>query len=498
MVLQRAPAIAVLWGQTQAGAVVHTRFDGEDFVAVADANGTWRQSLPPQNATAMGRSILINSSSGDAAALEDVLFGDVYLCGGQSNMEYALPATTNTTIEADWANGHPELRIFSVGHATQSAVPLLDLQTVWHSWQVASNLTVREDYGPGHTLFSTFSSVCWLFGKRLSQELATEGAPLPLGLISNNWGGTRLEVWTPEPAYAACGRAAETPPMYNAMIYPYTVGPIALSGVLWYQGEANVQDDGSAAAADAYACLFPQMITAWRAALHAPTLFFGFAQLSTWCAAGSNVSIAEMRDAQLAAAALPAVGWATNADFGFGCNIHPPAKQHVARRLADSALSIAYGRDVPWRSPRYLGATQAAAAENGAARVIVRLSDVSTPGLTTDVYPHNYDLDASLRGLAAPSSPPLPPLNCSDASTVPPGSCAWAAIEFGDRGWVNATVSAHLGQLVLEAVPPSGGPPAAASPLATRSAYGWGPIPLLTAYDRGTALPVLPWNRSLG
>ena len=80
---------------------------------------------------------------------------------------------------------------------------------VWHPWLVASNLTVRQDYSPGHTLFSTFSAVCWLFGKRLATRLSAEPGPLPLGLISNNWGGTKLEVWTPPAAYPACGREAE-------------------------------------------------------------------------------------------------------------------------------------------------------------------------------------------------------------------------------------------------------------------------------------------------
>ena len=115
-----------------------------------------------------------------------------------------------------------------VGHA------LLDLQTVWEPWQVASNTTIREDFGPGHTLFSTFSAVCWFFGRGVADALARRaGTPVPVGLISNNWGGTKLEVWTPPDAYGACGRAVEAAPMYNAMIVPYTVGPMALAGFTW-------------------------------------------------------------------------------------------------------------------------------------------------------------------------------------------------------------------------------------------------------------------------
>jgi len=112
---------------------------------------------------------------------------------------------------------------------------------------VASNETINQNAGPGHTLFSTFSAVCWLFGKELSLQLSPTGE-VPLGLISNNWGGTKgaakdlslslslslslcpsnnwggtkVEVWTPAKSYAACNRTdAAEGPMYNAMILPY-------------------------------------------------------------------------------------------------------------------------------------------------------------------------------------------------------------------------------------------------------------------------------------
>merc|ERR1740117_782891 len=105
---------------------------------------------------------------------------------------------------------------------------------------------------------------------------------------------------------------------------------MALSGITWYQGEANTE---SAASAAQYSCLFPAMITAWRAAFKAPALWFGFVQLSTWCAT-PPASIPQMREAQMAALALPNVGYATNADHGFGCSIHPAAKQYCSVRLA--------------------------------------------------------------------------------------------------------------------------------------------------------------------
>ena len=219
MVLQAAPQRATIWGATTPGAVVTTTFDGINRTATADENGTWRQQLPPTPASSLRSHLLLfSSSSGETTKLQDVLFGEVFVCGGQSNMEMAIPAATNSSAEALAANAYPHIRIFSVGHRTSSATPLLDLQTVWEPWQVASNTTIREDFGPGHTLFSTFSAVCWFFGRGVADALARRaGTPVPVGLISNNWGGTKLEVWTPPDAFGACGRAAEAAPMYNAM-----------------------------------------------------------------------------------------------------------------------------------------------------------------------------------------------------------------------------------------------------------------------------------------
>ena len=152
-------------------------------------------------------------------------------------MEFSMAAVANRTMEKQAANNFPTVRFFSVGHRTASPTPLRDLQTVWEPWQVASNLTINQNYGPGHTLFSTFSAVCWLFGKEVSQQLSPSG-DVPVGLVSNNWGGTKVEVWTPKNSYAACNRTgpeAVDGPMYNAMILPYAEGPMALSGITWYQ-----------------------------------------------------------------------------------------------------------------------------------------------------------------------------------------------------------------------------------------------------------------------
>jgi hypothetical protein len=97
-------------------------------------------------------------------------------------MEFAMPAVANTTAEQQAANAYPHIRIFSVGHRTSSPTPLRDLQTVWEGWQVASNTTIDKDFSPHSHLFATFSAVCWLYGRALSDALSPTGDH-PIGLM---------------------------------------------------------------------------------------------------------------------------------------------------------------------------------------------------------------------------------------------------------------------------------------------------------------------------
>jgi len=507
MVLQQAPQQAVVWGFTAPGAKVTTVMvsarttQPQTFVCTADSDGTWRQTLPAIAASKTSYNFSFSSSSPDEekATMVDVLFGDVYICGGQSNMEFAMPAVANASMEKQEANNYPNIRFFTVGHGTSSPSPLRNLQTTMEPWQVASNLTINKDAYPGHTLFSTFSAVCWLFGKHLSQQLSPTGE-IPIGLISNNWGGTKVEVWTPSRSYSKCNRSGDNGPMYNAMILPYAVGPMTISGFTWYQGEANT---ANATTAEQYACLFPEMITAWREDFKSPSAYFGFVQLSTWCSALNPASLPEMRDAQMAALKLPNVGYATNADHGMGCTIHPAAKQYCSVRLANSALAIKYNKGVQWQSPTYRSATQVTSiAENQQQSVslTVDLNHVSGSGLHT-VYPFNYNSP----GYGPAATQIRTVVNCSD--TFPVGhvnvsmetQCAWASLQISGVGWVNASVSIHPSgqQMMLTAMLPSSSSTSTTAPTVEASAYGWGPIPMMSAYDQSTALPVLPWNTTV-
>lgn len=469
MVLQRAPQRALVWGHTSPGAKVTTMFNTQSYIATADKNGTWRQLLPPTQASKKNYTLTFKSSVGETASLKDVLFGEVYICGGQSNMVFAMPSVTNSSAEQQLANKYPTIRIFTVGQKTSSKTPLNDLQTIEQNWSVASNVSIA-----GNGRFGWFSAVCWFFGRQISDSLSPTG-DVPIGLISSNWGGTTVEAWSTPEAFESCNRTGNGG-LYNAMINPYTIGPMAIAGFTWYQGESNT---GPQPHAEQYACLFPAMISEWRKHFKAPSAYFGFIQLSTWCK--DPQAIPEMREAQMAALKLSKVGYATNADHGAGCNIHPPPKQFCGARLGNSALSLQYNKKIAWKSPSYVSASSLISLSYDTVTVTVNLADVSNLGLSTETYPFNY-----VNGL-----------NCTDLNIKTPGTCAWASIELKGLGWFNAsTVATDDGQkLLLKATLPSMIDASAASVVAT--AYGWGPIPLMNAYDIGTSLPVLPWNRTL-
>ena len=145
MVLQRAPQSAVVWGHTAAGATVTTRFAGASYEAVADGDGTWRQRLPPTAASATPYALSFASTAGEAAAVRDVLFGDVFLCGGQSNMQFTVPVATDGLAEARAADGYPTIRVFTVGEGNGTAAAnFSDLQSVAQPWAVASNASIFD------------------------------------------------------------------------------------------------------------------------------------------------------------------------------------------------------------------------------------------------------------------------------------------------------------------------------------------------------------------
>eukprot|EP00440_Ansanella_granifera_P053408 gb/GFBE01057896.1/.p1 GENE.gb/GFBE01057896.1/~~gb/GFBE01057896.1/.p1 ORF type:complete len:540 (+),score=109.79 gb/GFBE01057896.1/:1-1620(+) len=471
MVLQRAPASAVVWGFAPPGTEVKTTFNGATVTSTAGADSVWRAGLAP---TAAGGpyKITFSASTGETASLSDVMFGDVYVCGGQSNMQFSVGGNENAAAYAKEADRYPGIRLFTVGQKTSSKTPLADLQTIEQNWTRASSTSVG---GPGG--FNYFSAVCWFFGKGIYDGL---GGKVPVGLVSSNWGGTRVEQWMSPETSKSCGHPS-TGELYNAMIVPYTVGPMAVTGFTWYQGESDL--GGNPALPDQnnnYTCTQTAMIELWREKFQAPESFFAVVLLSTWFpGASGNLLLPQLRDQQVASSAsLSNFAYASNEDYGAGGNIHPPYKQHPGARLANAALAIVYHRAINWRSPSY-----ASAKVSGSGKLTVRLNDVTAAGLAL-----KDPFNAKTAG------------DCAELNAKTPRTCAWAELQFNDsaKSWVNASVG--LGDdkmtMVLSAPPPAGATAIIAS------SYGWGAIPMLTVYradmdGEDGQLPVLSWKRAL-
>eukprot|EP01111_Echinosteliopsis_oligospora_P000978 TRINITY_DN1123_c0_g1_i1.p1 TRINITY_DN1123_c0_g1~~TRINITY_DN1123_c0_g1_i1.p1 ORF type:complete len:499 (-),score=172.11 TRINITY_DN1123_c0_g1_i1:61-1440(-) len=354
MVMQRAPQQANVWGWDSPGNSVSISFlSYQDQVTVGE-NGEWSFTLP---ATQAGGpfNISLKSSSEQTIVLKNILFGDVWLCGGQSNMQFTVSQGFNATEEIASASNYPNIRIFSVGTSTYSSSPLNELAKYDLGWSVASASSV------GGNDWVYMSAVCWFFGKDLYNQYQ-----IPIGLVSSNWGGTVIQAWSSPEALAACqqdsssekaeGRVGDqnsNSVLWNAMIVPFT--PMAISGAIWYQGEQNVGQ------AELYACMEPAMITDWRKNFNTQFPFL-FTQLAPWTAGTTFPAVADLRQAQLAGLTLPKVAYASAVDLGdasspFG-SIHPRDKQTVGSRLANAAREVAYGETgIIWQGPTFSSAT---------------------------------------------------------------------------------------------------------------------------------------------
>jgi sialate O-acetylesterase len=125
--------------------------------------------------------------------LHDVLFGDVWICSGQSNMQMTVSMIFNATEEIANAGNYPKIRVFTAA-LEPSATPVEELISILLKWSVASPQTVG---GPD---WNYMSAVCWLYGRMIHQALGGR----PIGLIATTWGGTAIELWMPPKALEDC------------------------------------------------------------------------------------------------------------------------------------------------------------------------------------------------------------------------------------------------------------------------------------------------------
>lgn len=386
MVLQRDMDIPV-WGWAQPGEKVTVKIGEHSATATAGNDKRWDVKLPAHKA---GGPHSVTVSGKNSITLKNVLIGEVWVCSGQSNMQWPVDAADDPDLEKLTAK-LPNLRLITVPQVgTQE--PQSDFGG--EGWLECSPETVGQ-----------FSAVGYFFGRQLHQTL-----DIPIGLIDNSWGGSACEAWLrrdvleaddrynellakwvdTEKTYdhdklmavyqakreawqakvkeaRAAGQPVPNAPraprnpltgqhrpanLYNGVLKPI-IG-YGIRGSIWYQGETN------AGRAYQYRHLFPLMIQHWRDEWKQGNFPFYFVQLADFRDESANPQEsgwAELREAQtLTLAKLPNTGQAVITDLGEAHDIHPKDKQNVAKRLARWALAKDYGINIPYRSPEFKSA----------------------------------------------------------------------------------------------------------------------------------------------
>lgn len=377
MVLQRGIPFS-FWGQADPGEMICLRIGRKEFRTQAGKNGNWMVKLPPMEA---GGPHQIAVEGSNTILLKNVFVGEVWICSGQSNMEWPVRAVDKGEEEIAAAN-YPQIRLFHVAKVP-SGQPQFD---VGAAWCPCHPVTVRD-----------FSAVAYFFGRMLHKELG-----VPVGLINTSWGGTRIEPWTPPCGFASVPELKEVvhrieaverefrealassldsveawvhavrkalaegdpvPPMpplpphplsgphqptglYNGMVHPIT--PFAIRGAIWYQGEAN-REDGMK-----YCDKMKALINGWRSVWGQGDFPFYFVQLAPFRYGGDPFMLPAIWEAQRAALSVPNTGMAVTTDIGNVQDIHPRNKQDVGKRLALWALAKTYGQEgLAYSGPLY-------------------------------------------------------------------------------------------------------------------------------------------------
>lgn len=389
-VLQRDKPIPI-WGRADPKEKVSVTFGGQSREVVTGNDGRWIAYLDPLPASAEGMDLVV--AGNNTLTLRDVVVGEVWLCSGQSNMEWSVDRSLNAAAEIAAAN-FPLIRHVKI-ERTVAEAPADTVKTT--GWQPAT----PENVG-------TFTAVGYYFARDLHRNLG-----VPIGLVNSTWGGTPVHAWMSPAALAsdpafdvvherwqksvaeypakkaafdvmfakwkegeAAAKAAGKdqlaeylkanprpwlPPgepgsswtpsgLFNGMISPLL--PYALRGVIWYQGESDANR------AHEYHRKFSAMITSWRAHFGQGDVPFYWVNLANFLERRdkSGVTYANLREAQTKTLVLPNTAQALAIDIGDPENIHPRNKQEVGRRLALIAKARDYGIPGDYIGPTFVSA----------------------------------------------------------------------------------------------------------------------------------------------
>ncbi len=336
MVLQQQTS-AGLWGWAGPNEKIYITASWNNHTDSTQSNGDGRWSTAIQTPAA-GGPYSITFRSWNTVVIDNVMVGEVWLCSGQSNMEWSALNNNKQAMEEAPKATNRQIRFFHIPKTT-SEYPQDDVKA---SWVVCNPEDMKK-----------FSAIGYFFGKKLNGELN-----VPVGLINSSWGGTPAEVWTPAASIAAdpvlTEAAAKLGPTpwgpyqparnYHAMIYP--IRQYAIAGAIWYQGESNV------GTAYAYTQLMDAMISSWRKSFSREFPFY-FVQIAPYDY-GSGDNGARLREAQ-SRVRTANTGMVVISDLVDNIkDIHPQNKLDVANRLASLALAQTYHHPSgPWQYPSY-------------------------------------------------------------------------------------------------------------------------------------------------
>jgi sialate O-acetylesterase len=342
MVLQRNQPVPV-WGTANVGEKVTVKFGRQIKSAVTDAAGNWKVLLDPMPASAKGQELSITGNN--KIILTNILVGEVWLCSGQSNMQYEMrkngkvnrpdSSTANSPIDEVERAHNPAIRVFMTDRKKQ-----VKPDSTHSGWSVAQDSALRS-----------FSAVGYFFAKKINAELK-----VPVGMICSAVSGVRIETWIDTAAY-------ETEPYFKTVkvnadhgkfYYPMikTIAPFAIKGFLWYQGESNVGETIS------YTYKMKVLIDSWRKQWQNSKLPFYYVQLAPFLNSQdkkfTTESLPEFREAQAQVMKIPNTFMIVTTDLNDNIkNIHPPFKWEVGRRLALVALGRTYGFKNEYSGPVY-------------------------------------------------------------------------------------------------------------------------------------------------
>ena len=337
MVLQQQSK-ATLWGWSDPGEKIFITTSWNNAVdsVVATGEANWKINI---NTPAAGGPYSITLKGGNTIVLDNILIGEVWICSGQSNMEWSSNQNLKQILDELPNSSNSNIRLFHVPKTTSTNPQ----DNTPGEWKVCSPESLKG-----------FSAIGYFFGKKLQHDLN-----VPIGVINASWGGTPAEVWTPanqinNDAELKQAAAKFNPSVwwpvspaltYNAMIAPLTNFPIA--GAIWYQGESNTNTSAT------YQKLFTTMIGSWRKEWQKEFPFY-FVQIAPFRYGNKNIG-ALLREQQTKSLTFPRTGMVVITDLVDDIkNIHPTNKKDVAERLANWALAETYQRPIAaYKSPMF-------------------------------------------------------------------------------------------------------------------------------------------------